>query len=51
MEDDLSFSTVPDHRHDCDCGGWLCNDETCDVDESGDGGWRDCPFCEVSDEL
>lgn len=45
-EDQMSHTTILDHIHDCECGGWVCNDETCDVDERGHGGWRDCPFCE-----
>jgi hypothetical protein len=34
-----------DHIHDCECGAWICGDDTCDVDDSRKGGYRPCPFC------
>ncbi len=42
-------TTVPDHRHECFCGVWMCNDETCE-NQFGDNydnwGWKECPWCE-----
>ena len=56
--DDTGFSetTLDDHAHECECGTWLCNDETCEPEVvltsriyPPNYGWRLCPYCEGSD--
>ena len=45
-----SETTIPDHTHECTCGTWICDDETCEPTSRQRYGYRDygvreCPLC------